>query len=142
MAYNFKSIADVEVITEPAESANVLIEENGIIKKTPKSAIGGAGGAGGVGGLSIVYDGNNNNTILYASENLYETVMNALTSYQMPHISLYDVRYDEYANEIYVSFVNRIRRNLNNSDGCIALYFGSYNAYIYPDGRINVSYYD
>ena len=44
MAYNFKSIADVEVVAEPAESANVLIEENGVIKKAPKTAVGGAGG--------------------------------------------------------------------------------------------------
>ena len=42
MAYNFKSIADVEVVAEPAESANVLIEENGVIKKTSKTAVGGA----------------------------------------------------------------------------------------------------
>jgi hypothetical protein len=46
MAYNFKSIADVEVVAEPTESANVLIEENGVIKKAPKTAVGGAGGAG------------------------------------------------------------------------------------------------
>lgn len=44
MAYNFKSIADVEVIAEPSESANVLIEEDGIVKKAPKTAVGGAGG--------------------------------------------------------------------------------------------------
>ena len=37
MAYNFKSIADVEVIAEPTKSANVLIEEDGIIKKAPKT---------------------------------------------------------------------------------------------------------
>lgn len=40
MAYNFKSIADVEVVAKPAESANVLIEENGVIKKAPKDEIG------------------------------------------------------------------------------------------------------
>lgn len=44
MAYNFKSIADVEVVAEPTESANVLIEENGIIKKAPKTVVGGGGG--------------------------------------------------------------------------------------------------
>lgn len=44
MAYNFKSIADVEVVAEPTESANVLIEENGIIKKAPKTAVGGGDG--------------------------------------------------------------------------------------------------
>lgn len=41
MAYNFKSIADVEVVAEPTESANVLIEEDGVIKKAPKTTIGG-----------------------------------------------------------------------------------------------------
>ena len=45
MSYNFKSIADVEVVAEPTESANVLIEENGVIKKAPKTAVGGAGGS-------------------------------------------------------------------------------------------------
>lgn len=45
MAYNFKSIADVEVVAEPTESANVLIEENGVIKKAPKTAVGSAGGS-------------------------------------------------------------------------------------------------
>lgn len=40
----FKKLSDVEVVAEPAESANVLIEENGVIKKAPKTAVGGAGG--------------------------------------------------------------------------------------------------
>lgn len=37
----FKKLSDVEVVAEPAESANVLIEENGVIKKAPKTAVGG-----------------------------------------------------------------------------------------------------
>ena len=41
MAYNFKSIADVDVVEAPAETANVLIEENGVIKKAPKTSVGG-----------------------------------------------------------------------------------------------------
>ena len=46
MAYEFKRLSDVEVIAEPTESANVLIEENGVIKKAPKTAVGGNGGGG------------------------------------------------------------------------------------------------
>lgn len=38
----FKKLADVEIVTEPAEAANILIEENGIIKKAPKTVIGGS----------------------------------------------------------------------------------------------------
>lgn len=41
MAYEFKKISNVEVVAEPTESANVLIEENGVIKKAPKTAVGG-----------------------------------------------------------------------------------------------------
>lgn len=41
----FKRLSDVEVVAEPTESANVLIEENGVIKKAPKTAVGSAGGS-------------------------------------------------------------------------------------------------
>lgn len=37
----FKRLSDVEVVAEPTESANVLIEENGVIKKVPKTTVGG-----------------------------------------------------------------------------------------------------
>lgn len=40
----FKKLSDVEVVAEPTETANVLIEEDGVIKKAPKTAVGGAGG--------------------------------------------------------------------------------------------------
>lgn len=36
----FKKLSDVEVVETPAETANVLIEENGVIKKAPKTAVG------------------------------------------------------------------------------------------------------
>lgn len=41
MSYEFKKLSDVDVVAEPAESANVLIEENGVIKKAPKTTVGG-----------------------------------------------------------------------------------------------------
>lgn len=37
----FKKLSDVEVVAEPSESANVLIEEDGVIKKAPKDEVGG-----------------------------------------------------------------------------------------------------
>lgn len=43
----FKRLSDVEVVAEPTESANVLIEENGVIKKAPKDAVGGGAASGG-----------------------------------------------------------------------------------------------
>ena len=35
----FKRLSDVEVVAEPTESANVLIEENGVIKRASKDKI-------------------------------------------------------------------------------------------------------
>ena len=67
MAYNFKSIADVEVVAEPTESANVLIEENGVIKKAPKTAVGG----GGV--HTVLIDGLNENKIT-VTDGIYEAL--------------------------------------------------------------------
>lgn len=41
MINGFARLSDVEVVAEPTESANVLIEENGVIKKAPKGEVGG-----------------------------------------------------------------------------------------------------
>ena len=43
MAHEFKKLGDVEIAEAISESANVLIEEDGVIKKAPKSAVGGGG---------------------------------------------------------------------------------------------------
>lgn len=48
MAYEFKKLSDVAAVETPADTANVLIEEDGVIKKAPKSAVGGAGSSGDV----------------------------------------------------------------------------------------------
>lgn len=37
----FKKLSDVEIVETPMDTANVLIEENGVVKKAPKEAIGG-----------------------------------------------------------------------------------------------------
>ena len=59
MAFEFKKLSDVEVVAEPTESANILIEDNGVIKKAPKNAIGGAGGTtGGAAIITYTVDGN------------------------------------------------------------------------------------
>lgn len=41
MDYGFKKLSDVDVVETPNESAHVLIEENGVIKKAPKDEVGG-----------------------------------------------------------------------------------------------------
>lgn len=41
MAYEFKKLGDVEVVETPMDTANVLIEEDGVIKKVAKDEVGG-----------------------------------------------------------------------------------------------------
>jgi hypothetical protein len=43
MSYEFKKLSDVDIVETPSETANVLIEEDGVIKKAPKTAVGGNG---------------------------------------------------------------------------------------------------
>ena len=48
MATEFKKLSEVDILEEIAETAYVLVEENGEIYRIPKTAIGGAGGAQGM----------------------------------------------------------------------------------------------
>ena len=74
----FKRLSDVEIIAEPAESANVLIEENGIIKKAPKATVGGGGG----GKSFVVVDNYDTNE---KSVNMtYDELRNALENNEFP----------------------------------------------------------
>lgn len=67
----FKKLSNVEIVEEPSETANVLIEEDGVIKKAPKTAVGGAGGTS---GHWIMYS----NGTITASEGIYEALENLL----------------------------------------------------------------
>lgn len=55
MAYEFKKLSAVEAVETPADTANVLIEEDGVIKKTPSSVFTGGGG------IQVVYVGYDSN---------------------------------------------------------------------------------
>jgi hypothetical protein len=94
----FRKLSDVEVVAEPAESANVLIEENGVIKKAPKTAVGGTGG-GDDGNYFISFDGDEwkdsiqSYPVLAATENLYQKIADRLDNKMNVDITLYDYRY-------------------------------------------------
>lgn len=75
MAYNFKSIADVEVVAEPTESANVLIEEDGIIKKASKNVFCGSGSDT---YYIFIKDGSAGGGIVTASDGIYEAILERL----------------------------------------------------------------
>ena len=85
----FKRLSDVDVVVEPTDTANVLIEENGVIKKAPKTAVGGSSGFD----FTIVYD---NNTYTGAMTGDYQTIYNKLKNREficgiIMHYSVNDV---------------------------------------------------
>lgn len=82
----FKKLSDVEVVAKPSESANILIEENGIIKKAPKTAVGGAGGA-----ISTyyIYVEDWNNSPLFVSDGLYNGLKDMLDNRAPADIVMY-----------------------------------------------------
>lgn len=133
MAYNFKSIADVEAVAEPTESANVLIEENGVIKKAPKTAVSGAGGEA---DLVIVISESSNKRIIESAlsivEGSIESVCNAIREGRTPnvkvrfcknmdklgewqYVSATEVQSQVYAYGEYLSFRFYIAENFNSS---------------------------
>ena len=94
MAYNFKSLADVEVVAEPSESANVLIEENGVVKKAPKTAVGGVSGAAGTGSALFICEDELEGTVT-VSDNFYNEVMDKIIN-NLIGLNMFVYRRDSY----------------------------------------------
>jgi hypothetical protein len=44
MSYNFKNLADVELLNEVPEGCTAFAEVNGVVKRVPSKGLGGAGG--------------------------------------------------------------------------------------------------
>ena len=80
----FKKLSDVEVVAEPAESANVLIEENGVIKRAPKTAVGGAGGGDST--IVVKLDNSNSTYGMPAPEGMYQKLQDMFN-----HVAYYNI---------------------------------------------------
>lgn len=130
----FKRLSDVEVVAEPTESANVLIEENGVIKKAPKTAVGGAGGAG--------------NTIIFAvdssgvygeaaPEGLYEKLNNMFNN----GICVDIVPYFRESLDNGLRFIRYTMSNLYKSEDIFNAWFDNYHLQVYPNNTMDF-YYD
>lgn len=101
MAYNFKSIADVEVIAEPSESANVLIEENGELKKAPKTVVGGAKEEW---DLVIEYDSRNDGLPVIKSGSAQQAYNKAQEGLEPKILLIYTHEYYETMRNVTSSF--------------------------------------
>lgn len=123
MAYNFKSIADVDIVEEPSEEAHVLIEEDGVIKKAPKAAVGGKDelkDADLV--LEIKYDYNEDWWICNILQGSLLNVVNIAEANGFPKIKI--IRYGYIEGDYYYAG-NGIY------DGYLAKYYGDYSISYY-----------
>ena len=103
MAYEFKRLSEVEVVETAMDTANVLIEEDGVIKRVPKSEVGGSGD------VTVFYA---DNTYLYHDEALTNKVTKAELQSMVGKVVIYSSgRYCtplfadfEYENSAYLSY--------------------------------------
>lgn len=91
----FKRLSDVEVVAEPLESANVLIEENGVIKKAPKTAVGGAKSEwDAVITIDNIYE-ISNDTVRF-NEGSFDTILAKINADEVPKVKI--IAYWDYGD--------------------------------------------
>lgn len=121
MAYEFKKLSDVDTVETPSETANVLIEEDGVIKKAPKTAVGGNGSN--EYDMIVRYEGEEEAmdggeiecTVISGN---FDTIFNKIKQGYIPKILLsVSINFIEY-KEIYYNNV------ILNFDSCIYSYGG------------------
>ena len=135
MAYNFKSIADVEVVAEPTESANVLIEENGVIKKAPKTAVGGANEKYDA-IISREYRDSDGDVHVNLISGNYENIRSKIESGEMPNILAKEVEIYDTLTCISTSKAEDVV--LYSYEDSEYIYIDTWDWYctLYPDGTI------
>ena len=140
MAYEFKKLSEVETVEEVAETANVLIEEDGVIKKTSKSNVGGVGIDGpGVGGFDFIIIDNLGDAHLEVGsyQNIYDKIMNKKAIFGLVS------KYVEYEEDFFETFYFTALKSSYESENdnrirftCLSSGYGSYLWFIYPDNTV------
>lgn len=110
---DFKRLSDVEVVEAVSDAANVLIEEDGIIKRAPKTEVGGAGGGGETPDMVITLNSKSNIFIqssnFIITEGSVDTVFSAVRNGRMPIVKIrymptdttgYMVQAEEYRGNV------------------------------------------
>lgn len=96
----FKRLSDVEVVAEPTESANVLIEENGIIKKAPRTTVGG----GETPDMVIIVNSNSYDKLLSENCNITEgSVSNVFAAFHAGRYPTIKIRFYKYNDTDYTA---------------------------------------
>lgn len=115
----FKRLSDVEVVAEPTESANVLIEENGVIKKAPKDAVGGGGSYDAILDFETVDWGHQGELAAGDHQALYNKIINLqevkILVRDLQDKSLYYPTYCHFNDYDSRIIINIVRNNSDNA---------------------------
>lgn len=136
MAYEFKKLSDVEVVAEPTESANVLIEEDGVIKKVPKSTVGGSSSGGGNERTMFFSIENSGVWNVSAPDGLYEKLQNMFDNKACIDIIVYVFNSDR--NDFTRLVSDCISKNGDNFEA----WFDVYHLIVYNNGQMDLFYDD
>lgn len=101
MDYEFKDIATVDMVETVADTASVLIEEDGIIKRAPKSEVGGGTSTG----LSIIYE---DYTLKYASDGIYTALLDIFNNCIPVDINIWSRYVDGDINRMHKQEISSI----------------------------------
>ena len=100
----FKKLSDVEVVEAVSDNANVLIEENGVIKKAPKNQVGGAPIGSGIDTYMIVFYGMSDNPV-FVSEGLFERIVYMFEQKIPINLAIYEYQTYDDGIFLYESYV-------------------------------------
>ena len=136
MPYNFKSIADVKVVNEPSDSANVLIEENGEIKKAPKTAVGG----GNTEWDAVIECDISGGDSRFVSGS-YNTIYRKILALEVPRVKI--LLHNEYYGDWYGVLLADVMYNVHDDNALVIIfrdngtYTNSYHRlFVHSDGEM------
>lgn len=134
----FKKLSDVEVVAEPAETANVLIEEDGVIKKAPKTAVGGGGEWDAVIRLgdSSGWADNLSNASFISGD--YDTLYEIISSGEYPRVLIQmEWSYGDTYYDVFIPYCYSANLTTPSVDMYLIIETGSYRLSVSSDGTFS-----
>lgn len=128
---DFKKLSAVDVVESVNDSATVLIEEDGVIKRAPKTAVGGAGNDD-TNTIIIAYQ-EPNGGVFYVSADVYQALRKMINRQAWFNFVLMTYRATDiiFNNFEYISLSE-------STDEEIVAYFNGYGMTAYSNGEIAV----
>lgn len=102
MDYGFKKLGEVDIVEEVTDTANVLIEEDGVIKRAPKSQVGGNVSGGETPDMIITVSAHSGTALTSDNYTITEgSVDNVFNAFRVGRYPIIKVRFYQGDNTAY-----------------------------------------